>query len=538
MRRIPPEHRFAAGRNYDLASECYYYFEQSNLRITRGTGLKDFSVFYLRSFTHSFLHALKNLLPIIVVVAFFQFFILQQVPENLPGMALGLLIVAVGIALFLQGLELSIFPVGKSLSNQFARKGSVVILLTFGFAMGFSAVIAEPALIAVAEQAQRISGGRIDSLVLRVLVAFSVGLVVALGIFRTIFGYPLHWFMIVGYILVVIVTWFAPEEIVGLAYDSGGVTTNVVTVPLIAALGIGLAASIRGRNPLIDGFGLVALAVMVPMITVQMYGMLVYSGSPDTGELITPDKTDSTSSPGALRVLLDLAEMVRDVLPIILTVLIFQYLVLRRKLGNPRKVVFGFILVILGLYAFVVGLKMGLFPIGTSMAEQLTARGNYTYIHLFALMIGFATTMAEPALIAIGKQAEEAAAGTLNANVIRILVAVGVAVGITLGVHRIITGDSIHYYIMAGYILVICLTMLAPRYIVPLAYDLGGVTTSEVTVPLVTALGIGLASSIEGRNVLIDGFGLIAFASIFPIVTVMAYAIVSQFLSDRRKVTQ
>lgn len=495
-------------------------------------------MFYLRAFTHSLLHALKNLLPIVVVVTFFQLIILQQIPDNLASMVLGLLIVAVGVALFLQGLELSIFPVGKSLSNQFARKGSVAVLLAFGFAMGFSAVIAEPALIAVAEQAESISGGRIDSLTLRGLVAVSVGLVVALGIFRTIFGYPLHWFMIAGYIIVVIVTWFAPEEIVGLAYDSGGVTTNVVTVPLVAALGIGLAASIRGRNPLIDGFGLVALAVMVPMITVQVYGMLVYSGNPDSGELILTKETDTPTSTSITSILLDLVEMVRDVLPIILTVLIFQYLVLRRKLSNPRKVIFGFTLVILGLYAFVVGLKMGLFPIGTSMAEQLTARGDYAYIYLFALMIGFATTMAEPALIAIGKQAEEAAAGTLDGNVIRILVAVGVAVGITIGVHRIITGDSIHYYIMAGYILVICLTALAPRYIVALAYDLGGVTTSEVTVPLVTALGIGLASSIDGRNVLIDGFGLIAFASIFPIVTVMAYAIVSQFISDRRKVTQ
>jgi hypothetical protein len=495
-------------------------------------------VFYLKSFGHSLLHALKNLLPIVVVVVFFQLVILQQVPDNLGSMTIGLLIVAIGVALFLQGLELSIFPVGKSLSNQFAKRGSVAILLSFGFAMGFSAVIAEPALIAVAEQAQSISEGRIDAFTLRMLVALSVGLVVALGIFRTIFGYPLHWFMIIGYITVVIVTWFAPEEIVGLAYDSGGVTTNVVTVPLIAALGIGLAASIRGRNPLTDGFGLVALAVMVPMITVQIYGMVVYTGNTDSGELILASDSDTKAPSGAVAMLMDLAEMVRDVLPIILTVVIFQYLVLRRKLSNPRKVIFGFVLVILGLYAFVVGLKMGLFPIGTSMAEQLTARDNFTYIYLFALLIGFATTMAEPALIAIGKQAEEAAGGALNGNIIRILVAVGVAIGITIGVHRIITGDSIHYYIMAGYILVILLTVLAPKYIVALAYDLGGVTTSEVTVPLVTALGIGLASSIEGRNVLIDGFGLIAFASIFPIVTVMAYAIVSQYLSDHRKATQ
>ncbi len=232
-------------------------------------------MFYLKAFSHSFLHALKNLFPIVVVVVFFQLVVLQQVPENTLSMAFGLLIVAVGVALFLQGLELSIFPVGKSLSNQFARRGSVPILLAFGFAIGFSAVIAEPALIAVAQQAQKISGGRIDALTLRLLVATSVGTVVALGVFRTIMGYPLHWFMIVGYITVVIVTWFAPEEIVGLAYDSGGVTTNVVTVPLVAALGIGLAGSIEGRSVLIDGFGLIAFASIFPIITVMAYAIVV-----------------------------------------------------------------------------------------------------------------------------------------------------------------------------------------------------------------------------------------------------------------------
>lgn len=257
---------------------------------------------YLHAFGHTLLHALKNLLPIVLVVAFFQIFILHQMPENPGRLALGLLIVAVGIALFLQGLELSIFPVGKSLANQFARRGSVIILLCFGFAIGFSAVIAEPALIAVAEQAQSISGGRISEVTLRLLVAVSVGLVVAFGVFRTIFGYPLHWFMIAGYIIVIAMTAVAPEEIVGLAYDSGGVTTNVVTVPLIAALGLGLANSIRGRSPLTDGFGLVALSVMVPMITVQAYGILVYPG--ETGSTVlelAPEPDKSTTGGGGHR---------------------------------------------------------------------------------------------------------------------------------------------------------------------------------------------------------------------------------------------
>lgn len=490
---------------------------------------------FISSLTDHFWHALKNLLPIVLVVVFFQAFVFGVIPDNSVNIAIGLLIVAIGVALFLQGLELSIFPVGKSLSNQFTRKGSMPVLLCFGFALGFSAVVAEPALIAVAQQAQEISRGRIDAFTLRILVACSVGMVIALGVFRIIFGHPIHWYMIIGYSMVVLITFFAPEEIVGLAYDSGGVTTNIVTVPLIAALGIGLASSIRGRNPLIDGFGLVALAVMVPMISVQLYGIIVYHGEEPAGELLLDPSSNKSTQHPVLNAAMDLLSMIRDVLPILITILFFQYLILRRPLSNPKRVAVGFILVIFGLYAFIIGLKLGLFPIGKSMAEQLITLDGFGFIYLFAFMIGFATTMAEPALIAVGKQAEEAAAGRINGQVIRLLVALGVAVGITIGVYRLIAGESIHYFIIGGYSLVILLTFLTPRYIIALAYDLGGVTTSEVTVPLVTALGIGLATHIEGRNVLIDGFGLIAFASIFPIVTVLSYALATHWITLYKK---
>lgn len=494
----------------------------------------------LRQFLETLIHSLKNLLPIIMVVAVFQFLILQQIPDGLTSMMVGLGIVVLGVALFLQGLEMGVFPIGKSLSDEFAAKGSLPWLMIFGFFMGFSAVIAEPALIAVAAQAETISQGRIDPLVLRLLVASSVGMVISLGVLRIILGLPLHWLMIGGYLTVVVVTFIAPEEIVGLAYDSGGVTTNIVTVPLIAALGLGLAASIRGRNPLIDGFGLVALAVMVPMITVQLYGVLVFTladaevANGATEVVRAVEVHADTAFPGSpSSLLMDLASMVRDVLPIILVVLFFQFAVIRKRMPHLAMVSFGFVLVIIGLYAFVVGLKLGLFPIGERMAEQLIANDRIVFIYLFAFAIGFATTMAEPALIAVGKKAEEAASGRINGNAIRLIVALGVAVGITIGVHRIIADDSIHLYIIAGYSVVILLTWLSPRYIIALAYDLGGVTTSEVTVPLITALGIGLATHIEGRNIMIDGFGLIAFASIFPIITVMLYAIVAELIEKR-----
>lgn len=494
----------------------------------------------VRQFLDTLLHSARNLLPIVIVVAVFQFAVLQKIPDDLGSMVTGLAIVVLGVALFLQGLEMGVFPIGKSLADEFAAKGSLPWLMTFGFCMGFSAVIAEPALIAVAEQAEIISQGRIDPWTLRILVATSVGAVIAVGVLRIILGWPLHWMMIGGYITVVTVTFFSPPEIVGLAYDSGGVTTNIVTVPLIAALGLGLAASIRGRNPLIDGFGLVALAVMVPMITVQAYGIVVFSGSEDITASSTEvvesisDQADTSTAGSIAELLGDLTKMVRDVLPIVVVILFFQYLVIRKALPRLPIVMFGFALVIFGLYAFVVGLKMGLFPIGQSMAEQLIAHGQVFWLYIFAFSIGFATTMAEPALIAVGKKAEEAARGKINGDAIRLVVALGVAVGITIGVHRIIAGDSIHLYIIVGYALVIFLTWLTPKYIVALAYDLGGVTTSEVTVPLITALGIGLATQIEGRNVMIDGFGLIAFASIFPIVSVMIYAITAELLARTR----
>lgn len=490
-------------------------------------------LYFLTQLYAQFLHASRNLLPIVLVVVLFQLAIFRSLPPDLPSLCLGLLVVAIGIALFLQGLELSIFPAGKSLANQFARRGSVMLLMVFGFSLGFAAVVAEPALIAVAEQAEQISEGRVNGLTLRVIVALSVGAVIALGILRIVYGWPIHWLMIGGYVIVLFITGFAPAEIVGLAYDSGGVTTNIVTVPLIAALGLGLANSIAGRNPLRDGFGLVALAVMVPMISVQLYGIWVYNLAGT--ETISLTESGSREGHWALAMLIDLATMLRDILPMILVVLFFQYVVLRKPLANAVRVGLGFLLVLFGLYAFVVGLKLGLFPVGTLMAEQLIERNQNLLILLFAFLIGFATTMAEPALIAIGDQAEQAAPGRLKGSVIRIMVALGVAVGICVGVFRIIEGHSIHQYIMFAYLVVLVLTFASPRYITALAFDLGGVTTSEVTVPLITALGIGLASSIDGRSALLDGFGLIAFASIFPIISVMLYALLVEAASNKRR---
>jgi len=240
-----------------------------------------------------------------------------------------------------------------------------------------------------------------------------------------------------------------------------------------------------------------------------------------------------------------------DVLPIVVILFGFQRLAFRKPIANLKKVITGFLLVLLGLAFFLEGLEAALFPLGKLMAQQLTDPAfiagdevgrvlewwDYQWVYLFAFAIGFSTTIAEPSLLAVAIKANQVSAGSIGVWGLRIAVAIGVAIGIALGVYRIVTGTPLYWYIITGYVFVLIQTMFAPRMIIALAYDSGGVTTSTVTVPLVAALGLGLASTVPGRNPLLDGFGLIAFASLFPIMSVLAYAQLSEWSAKRSKKT-
>lgn len=246
----------------------------------------------IRPLVDQFLRSLRDIAPVVIVVAFFQLVVIRQPlpPEvSVADLLLGLVSVVLGLSLFIKGLELGLFPVGENLAHAFARKASVFWLILFAFSLGFGTTIAEPALRAVAGQAGIVmaEAGLIDptleaqarfARVLRLVVALSVGSAVVLGVLRIIKGWPLHYLIIAGYVIVLTLTGIAPDEIVGIAYDSGGVTTSTITVPLVAALGVGLAASIKGRHPLLDGFGLIAFASVMPIIFVLTFGVLFFPG--------------------------------------------------------------------------------------------------------------------------------------------------------------------------------------------------------------------------------------------------------------------
>ncbi len=259
-----------------------------------------------------------------------------------------------------------------------------------------------------------------------------------------------------------------------------------------------------------------------------------------------------------MQVLMEILQVVTgtvsDVLPIAAIIFAFQFGVLRQRPANLGSILAGFVWVLIGLSLFLLGLQWCLFPLGRLMAEQLTDPAfirasadaveiagaldwqDYYWVYIFAFLIGFSTTIAEPSLIAVAIKANDVSGGSIGVWGLRIAVALGVAVGISLGCYRIVVGDPIHWYIITGYVVVVIQTAFAPKIIIPLAYDSGGVTTSTVTVPLVAALGLGLSETVPGRNPLIDGFGLIAFASLFPIMSVMGYAQLSELRSRRGRV--
>ena len=229
--------------------------------------------------------AARDLLPIVVVITFFQVVVIREPFPNLTEILVGTALVVLGLAFFVRGLEMGLFPLGEAMAQAFAKKGSVLWLMGFAFALGFGTTVAEPALIAVAAEAASTAaeGGLIGhdevslddyAYGLRMTVALSVGIAIVIGVVRIIKGWPIQWVIVGGYLCIVVLTFFAPPEIVGIAYDSGGVTTSTITVPLVTALGVGLATSIRGRNPMTDGFGLIALASLTPMMFVMVYGMV------------------------------------------------------------------------------------------------------------------------------------------------------------------------------------------------------------------------------------------------------------------------
>lgn len=479
------------------------------------------------------LGTIRSMLPVLGVIGGFQVLVLAKLPADPLLLLSALLALLLGISLVLKTMEQVIFPIGNTLSHELSARGSLPLLLAFGFTLGLAAVIAEPSLIAVAEEAERLSEGRMQATPLRIIVALSVGLALMVGILRSVLGHAIHRYLLGAIALLLLVTWATPGEVTGIAMDAGAVSVNIITVPLLVALGVGLSHALSGRSPLVTGFGLLALAVMAPRIAVQLYGLWAYGdvvwgldgrSLPRAENAVAALAIPGTAHGALLR---DAATILRSVMPILLVVVGFQVLVLRRGFVNPRRLLSGLLWLLVGLFLFLQGLRHGLFPLGAALALDLAAQGK-GYLYLFVFLVGVAATLVEPALIAITRKAEVHDPGLLNAGILRWLAACGVGMGLVLGILRMAQGIALEWVLLPLLAVLALLAWIGPRDSTALAFDLGGVATSDVTVPLITALSIALSSLLGSGDVMLDAFGLIALASLGPILLVMLYTLAAE----------
>ena len=495
--------------------------------------------------TVRFVEQIKAVLPLVLFLAAFQILVLRVDLRGAEGIILGLLAVMGGLMFFMEGVKQGLMPFAEHIGFRLPGKAGVATVVAVALVLGGLATVAEPAIGAL--QAAGLSlgnrapfylnqllGERVGLLILA--VAGAVGVAVAVGILRLNMGWPLKWLVVVTLVPAGILTWIVGRHpdlapVLGLAWDCGAITTGPVTVPLVLAVGIGVAAaSGRGNNPL-SGFGIVTLASLFPAIFVMGVGLWlsgeVQPGSTTTAVVAAKELEFWNEPP-----MRDVLGAMQAILPLVLFLYAVQRLLLREKMRHGSVIFFGIAIALLGMMLFNIGLTAGLVPLGDQAGASAPAAFSaipgtgeplYPYVLgvglllLFSFGLGYGATVAEPALNAMGITVENLSDGTFSRRTLIHAVAVGVGLGTALGVSKVVFHWDMMPMLLTGYGVALVLTLLSSEQFVNLAWDSAGVTTGPVTVPVIISLGLGLASAVGAT----DGFGILAMASVGPIVSVL-----------------
>ena len=509
---------------------------------------------------------LMAVVPIALLMSAFQFFVLGQPIDNALMIGGGLFAVMVGLMFFMEGLTLGLMPFGETIGNTLPKKAKLGTVLLIAFLLGILVTFAEPAISSL-----QLAGSNIDpekapylyalltkySFPLVMVVGVGVGLAAVLGTLRFIYGWSMKPFIYCSLIPTLCLTaaaYFNPDlkSIIGLAWDCGAVTTGPVTVPLVLALGIGVAAAVGQGNSALSGFGIVTLASLFPIIGVLSLGFVI-SMTTDSATVMAAAieakalaaqavPTWYEQTPGQEVVL-----GVRAIAPLVVFLFGVLFLVLREQLKNAGTVVYGIALALIGMVVFNFGLTYGLAALGDqtggtvpgAFMEVAGLQGSPFFGYavgvgcalMFALIIGFAATLAEPALNALGMTVQNLTNGAFKKSMLMYAVAGGVAIGIAVGTSKIIFDFQLAYLLIPGYIFAMFMTYLSSEEYVNIAWDSAGVTTGPVTVPLVLAMGLGFGKGVGA----LEGFGILASASLFPILAVMATGLYVQHKTKKLK---
>jgi hypothetical protein len=515
-----------------------------------------------------FMEQLKAVAPLALYLGLFQYFLLGQSVSDSTIIAGGLFAVMVGLMLFMEGLKLGLMPFGETIGNTLPKKAPLWVVLTIAFLLGVGVTFAEPAIGAL-----QVAGGIVDpakapylyslltsySSALVLVVGVGVGIAAVLGTMRFIYGWslkPMIYLTLIPTIAATLYAHFHPElsKIVGLAWDCGAVTTGPVTVPLVLALGIGVASAVGTGNSSLSGFGIVTLASLFPILGVLLLAIALASALSPEAVLAAAEAAKAAAAqaqsawwevtPGV-----EVVMGVRAIVPLVLFLFAVLLFVLRERLQNAGTVRYGLTLAVIGMIVFNLGLTYGLAKLGDQSGSLVP--GAFTKIEamresplygfavgvglaiLFAWSLGFGATLAEPALNALGMTVENLTNGAFKKSLLMYAVALGVGVGIAVGVAKIIYEWPLAYLVAPGYVIAVILTAFSSEEFVNIAWDSAGVTTGPVTVPLVLAMGLGFGNAVGAM----EGFGILAAASLFPILAVLSTGIYVQWRTRKLQAT-
>ena len=468
------------------------------------------------------LESLSAVLPITGIVLIISIFLVPMKVGTMFMFLVGAVLLIVGMGFFQLGAELAMTPLGEGIGSQVSKSRKIITVVLIGFIMGVIITISEPDLQVLAEQVPAV-----PNMTLIITVAVGVGIFLAMAIVRILFQVDLSKMLIVLYLLLIVGSFLVPADFIAVAFDSGGVTTGPMTVPFIMAMGVGLA-SVRGdKNATSDSFGLVALSSVGPIIAVLILGSVFNSSEATYNHTIIPNvaTTKEVFVEFAVELPRYAEEVAISLLPIVIMFFIFQVTVKRYQKRHIKRILVGIFYTYLGLVLFLCGVNVGFAPVGAFLGEAMAALPSKWMLIPIGMLIGYFIVKAEPAIQVLNHQVQDITNGAVSSKAMNTTLSIGVAVSVGLAMLRVLTGISLYWIIIPGYMIALVLSKIVPEIFVGIAFDSGGVASGPMTTTFLLPLSIGVCEAVGG-NLMTDAFGVVALVAMTPLIAIQIMGLV------------
>ena len=477
------------------------------------------------NFKEKFTETLKAVLPILMIVLLLCFSIAPIPPSILMTFLIGAALLIVGMLFFNVGVELSMTPIGEKVGSIITRSKSVVVMVLISFIMGFVITISEPDLQVLAQQVPSV-----PNLTLILAVAFGVAVFLVIAILRMLLGIPLSYLLVFFYTVIFGLVLFVPADFLAIAFDSGGVTTGPMTVPFIMSFGIGISAIRSDRHAEDDSFGLVSLCSIGPILAVLLLGMIF---KPESAEQVSEaipviDNTVDLWNLFFVEFPVYIEEIALSLLPIVIFYGIFQLISRDVNKRSLIKICVGLIYTYIGLVVFLTGVNVGFMPAGNYLGQTIAGLSYSWIIIPIGMVIGYFIVLAEPAVFVLTRQVEEMTSGAISAKAMGTSLSVGVAVSVGIAMVRVLTGISVLWFLVPGYLIALVLTFFVPKIFTAIAFDSGGVASGPMTAPFLLPFAMGACKALGG-NIITDAFGIVAMVAMTPLITIQTMGVIFKF---------